>query len=138
MRKITVAVVVDDDCGMLLFGKRQSRDRVLIAEFMDSAAERPVYVSNFSKNLFEGYDSVTLCDNPLEESADGAVCFIENLHLAPYIEHIDELIIYRWGRLYHSDFKLDVEPKKYGYKLSSVTEFAGSSHDRITKEIYVR
>ena len=51
---------------------------------------------------------------------------------------IDTLIIYRWNRLYHSDVKFDVDVKKSGYKLKSSTEFAGSSHDKITKEIYVR
>lgn len=138
MKKITVAVVVDDLCGMLLFGKRQSKDRVLIAEFMEYAADRPVFVGNFSKKLFESYEGVTMCENPLEDAPDGAICFIENFPLTPYLSLVNELIIYRWNRLYHSDVKLDVDPKAAGYKLSSVSEFAGSSHDRITKEIYVR
>lgn len=136
MKKITVAVVLDDNEGMLLFGKRQSRDRVMIAEFVESAGSSPIYVSDFSKILFESYDSVTMCKNPLEEAPDGAVCFIENYSLSPYLDIIDTLIIYRWNRLYHSDVKFDVNVKNAGYKLVSTAEYVGSSHDKITKEIY--
>lgn len=138
MKKITVAVVLDDNCGMLLFGKRQSRDRVLIADFIQSAGDAPIYVSEFSKVLFESYDNVNLCKNPLEEAPDGAVCFVENFLLTPYLNIIDTLVIYRWNRLYHSDMKFDVDVKKSGYNLVSVSEFQGSSHDKITKEIYNR
>ncbi len=138
MKKITVAVVLDDNEGMLLFGKRQSRDRVLVADFVDSAGNAPIYASEFSKVLFESYDNVKLCKNPFEEAPDGAVCFIENFLLTPYLDMIDTLVIYRWNRPYHSDVKFDVDVRKTGYKLKSVSEFQGSSHDKITKEIYTR
>ena len=136
MKKITVAVVLDENEGMLLFGKRQSRDRVLIGEFVDFAKDAPIYVSEFSKKLFESYENVTFCHNPLIEAPDGAFCFIENFLLSNYLDIIDTLIIYRWNRLYHSDVTFDVDVTKAGYKLESVIEYQGSSHDRITKEIY--
>lgn len=138
MKKLTVAVVLDDNEGMLLFGKRQSRDRVLVADFVESAGAAPVYAASFSKVIFENHAEVTLCENPLVEAPDGAWCFIENYLLTPYLDMIDTLIIYRWNRLYHSDVKFDVDVKKSGYKLKSSTEFAGSSHDKITKEIYCK
>lgn len=136
MKKLTVAVVLDDNEGMLLFGKRQSKDRVLISEFVESAGSSPIYASVFSKVLFDKYENVTLCENPFTEAPSGAWCFIENYPLSSYLDMIDTIIIYRWNRLYHSDVKLDVDVKKCGYKLKSVTEFAGSSHEKITKEIY--
>ncbi|MBQ9069966.1 MAG: ribonuclease Z [Clostridia bacterium] len=136
MKKITVAVVLDDNEGMLLFGKRQSKDRVMIAEFVSSVGEENIYVSPFSKRIFENYVSVTYADNPIEACVDGGACFIENMPLSPYVDSIETLIIYRWNRLYHSDVKFDLNPEKSGFKLESVSEFQGSSHDRITKEIY--
>ena len=138
MRKITVAVVLDDEEGMLFYGKRLSKDRVLTEDFVRSAGNLPVCAATFSKILFASYPEVQLCDDPFEQAPDGAYCFIENYHLAPHLDMIDTLIIYRWNRFYNSDFKLDIDVKKCGYKLVSATDFAGSSHDKITKEIYVK
>ena len=136
MKKLTVAVVLDDNEGMLLFGKRQSKDRVLISDFVAGAGESPIYAAAFSKVLFDKYGEVTLCENPFESAPDGAFCFIENYPLMPYLDMIDTLIIYRWNRLYHSDVKFDLDVKGCGYKKISTAEFAGSSHDKITKEVY--
>ena len=138
MKKVTVAVAVDDEGGMLFYGKRLSKDGVLTAEFIESAGEAPVCASIFSKILFAKYPNVKLCENLFDEAEDGSFCFVENLHLVPYLNMIDTLVIYRWNRFYNSDFKLDIDPKECGYKLRSATEFGGSSHDKITKEVYVR
>ena len=51
---------------------------------------------------------------------------------------ISRLIIYNWNRRYPFDRQLDISPAKMGFKLVSVTEFEGSSHEKITKEIYER
>ena len=138
MKKITVAVVLDDNEGMLLFGKRQSKDRVMIAEFVNSVGAENICVSPFSKRLFEAYKGVKYADFPISECKDGGACFIENEPLAPHTDVIGTLIIYRWNRLYHSDVKFDIKPLECGFKLESVSEFVGSSHDKITKEVYRR
>ena len=138
MKKITVAVVLDDEEGMLFYGKRLSKDRVLTADFVKSAGSLPVCAATFSKILFASDPEVQLLENPLEQAPDGAYCFIENFHLSPYLDTIDTLVIYRWNRFYNSDFKLDIDAEKCGYKLVSSEDFAGSSHDKITKEIYVK
>ena len=106
MKKITVAVAVDDEGGMLFYGKRLSKDSVLTAEFIESAAEAPVCAAEFSKILFSKYPDVRLCKDLFSEADDGAYCFVENYHLEPYIDMRDTLIIYRWNRFYNSDFKL--------------------------------
>lgn len=136
MKKITVAVAVDDREGMMIFGKRQSRDRVLIADFVSSMGDKPIFISPFSKVIFEPHENVNIVENPFLESSDGGACFIESFALSPYIDMIETLVIYRWNELYPSDVKLDVDVEKSGYKLVSVREFQGSSHERITKEVY--
>jgi len=138
MKKITVAVVLDDKEGMMIFGKRQSRDRVLVADFVTSMGEKPIYISPFSRVIFEPHANVNTVENPFLESADGGACFIENFALSPYINMIETLVVYRWNELYPSDVKFDVDIEKSGYKLISSSEFEGSSHERITKEIYQR
>ena len=136
MKKLTVAVVLDEREGMMIFGKRQSRDRVLVADFVSSAADAPIFISPFSRVIFEPHANVNTVENPFLDSSDDGVCFIESFALTPYIDMIETLIIYRWNELYPSDVKFDVNVDKAGFKLISTSEFQGSSHDRITKEIY--
>jgi len=138
MKKLTVAVVLDDKEGMMIFGKRQSRDRVMIADFVSSVKDKPIYVSPFSRIIFEPHESVNYVENPFIESSDDGACFIENFALSPYIDMIETLIVYRWNELYPSDVKFDVNIEKAGYKLVSSYDFVGSSHERITKEVYER
>ena len=136
MKKITVAVCVDDNLGMTFLGKRVSRDRILVEEFMEMAKGKRVLASTFSKILFQNYPDVMLCDDPFGEASDGDFCFIENLYLRPHLEDIATLVIYRWNRAYPKDMRLDVSPDADGFKLIEVKEFVGSSHDKITKEVY--
>lgn len=138
MKKIKVAVCIDDNGGVLLFGKRQSRDRTLIADFVKTVGEGCVYVNQFSKALFTSYPEVNVCESPQDEAPDGCAVFAENIPLSPIIDFVDELIIYKWNRRYPSDVKIDVDPEKCGFSLCETLEFAGSSHEKITKEIYRR
>lgn len=52
------------------------------------------------------------------------------------LERADRLVLYRWGRRYPADRRLDLPPK--GWRLEGRTEFPGRSHDMITKEIYIK
>ena len=52
MKNLTVALVLDEREGMMIFGKRQSRDRVLIADFVSSMGDTPIYISPFSKDTY--------------------------------------------------------------------------------------
>ena len=55
-----------------------------------------------------------------------------------YIEKIDNIIIYKWNRIYPSDLYFDIDIKNGQWKLIETEEFQGSSHEKITKEIYRR
>lgn len=128
---ITVAICLDDEGGMTFFGKRQSRDRVLIGELCDST-DGPIYINSFSTHLFkEREDRIAVVENQLEECPEGGVAFVENLPLLPHLGRISEIILYKWNVLYPSDKKLDISLS--GFEVVSKKEFAGSSHDKITK-----
>lgn len=133
---ITVAVCLDDEGGMTFFGRRQSRDRVLIDELCDST-DGPIYIGEFSKMLFKDHaDKVCVSDNPLDDCPDGGFAFIENLPLLPYVDRISRLIIYKWNRLYPYDVKIDLNLGSFA--VLSHEDFVGSSHDKITKLTLVR
>lgn len=137
MRKITVAVCVDDQNGMGFGDRRQSRDRELISDFMqECSSEKTICIGEYSRGLFESYPQVTVLDDLLAQCPDGGVCFAELQLLKPFLEEIETLILYRWNRLYPADLYFDLQPEKNGFFLTSSCDFVGSSHDKITKEIY--
>ncbi len=132
------AVVCVDDKGGMMFGtRRQSRDRVLIADVIEMTNGEKLYIAPYSKLLFEETDAcVTVDEDMLDIAGKNDCCFVENKALLPYIDKLDELVIYRWNRHYPATLYLDIDPAEHGYKLVSTYEFAGSSHEKITKEIY--
>lgn len=138
MRNLTVALSTDERGGMIFNKRRVSRDRILIRDLM-SGFDGKIYINEYSKLLFEEYpDRTVVCKSALDEAPDGAVCFIEFPPFAPYISDISRFIIYNWNRRYPFDLCLDVSPSDEGYKSVSVFEFEGSSHEKITKEIFER
>ena len=61
------------------------------------------------------------------------LCFLEDENINLYKEKINELIIYKWNRKYPADFVFEMPE---GFVLTETAEFQGSSHEKITKEIY--
>ena len=138
MRKITVAVTVDERMGIAFNKRRQSRDRILINDLVSTLSDK-IYVSEYSLPIFEEYkDRIVVADDPIRECPDGGCCFVEMTELMPYIDDISTLIVYNWNRHYPADKTLDIDIKNDTFTLTSSTEFVGSSHEKITKEIYIK
>lgn len=133
-----IIVCVDDNNGMMFNNRRQSRDRVLIRDVVENLDGGNLLMTPYSENLFadSGVDAFFMSEYVLDEADPEDYCFIENKALKPYADQIDELIIYRWNRTYPADMHLDIDPEVLSLKLVSTTEFAGSSHKKITKELY--
>ena len=51
---------------------------------------------------------------------------------------IEKIILYRWNRKYPADFRFDINLEDSEWKLAETREFTGSSHEKITEEVYVR
>lgn len=128
-------VCIDDKFGMLFDGKRQSRDRGLIENLLDFVGKERLFISPFSKILFDG-KSVVISDNPLDQAGKGDFVFVEDLFLLPYLDKIEEIIIYKWNRTYPRDVLLDLLPERYGLTLVERLDFVGTSHKKITREVY--
>ena len=133
---MTVVVCIDNAYGMRFGGRRQSRDRVLIDELMQMV-DGKLWIAPGSASLFKNYaERVCVDENFLTLAEKGDFCFVEDCELAPHREKLEGIVLYRWNRDYPADFYLDVRPDVLGWTLSGVTEFAGSSHEKITKEEY--
>lgn len=75
--------------------------------------------------------------DPAARAAEGGgLCLLELQDPETALERADRLVLYRWGRRYPADRRLDLPPK--GWRLEGRTEFPGRSHDMITKEIYIK
>ena len=132
-----VAVCIDDFGGMMFNRRRQSRDRVLTADLLAEAGDGKLRIAPFSTELFPA-DAVTVSADLLVEATEDELCFLEDRALLPYLDRVKELILYRWNRRYPRDLLLDVDPLEAGLRLVEQTEFQGYSHEKITKERYVR
>ena len=136
---MTVIVCTDERGGMLFMKRRVSKDRELINDVIKTVGDGVLFISDFSESLFSDSDlSVMSVSDPLECASDEDFVFIENMQLMPSLNKINKLIIYNWNRKYPFDLSLDVDPAKDGFLLESSSSFKGNSHDKITKEIYVK
>jgi hypothetical protein len=131
---LKLIVCLDERKGMMFNNRRQSRDRVLIDNMIKMIGDDKLYIAPYSESLFENKEiKLKVKKNPLK-AADENWCFIENLPVAEYKDEIETVVIYHWNRHYPGDFFFDLELDSYS--LESSEELVGSSHEKITKEIW--
>ena len=132
---MTLVLCLDDECGMMFNHRRQSRDRVLIEDLLETVGERRLLVSPYSKALLPpDAANISVVENPCAEADDGDFAFVEDTDPAAAWDKVTTLIIYRWNRLYPADvhFVCDLT----GFRMADATAFEGSSHELINKEIW--
>lgn len=133
-----IVAAVDDRMSLLFNGRRQSRDGVL-NERIASLCNGELWVSPFSATLFNDVDIVLHIDEHfLEQAADGAYCFIEDVSVRAVADAAKSVVLYKWNRAYPGDFFFDLPVDKAPWHLDGSEDFAGSSHDKITEEVYRR
>lgn len=134
-----VIVCLDDNGGMTFNNRRQSRDRVLNADVLQTVKGRRLFLSPYSLPLFEGNGADLTVSEDFLDIADGeGYCFVEDRALAPYADRIDGVTVYKWNRRYPCQTYFDLDLAALGFRCVSVEEFAGYSHEKITKETYKR
>lgn len=134
---MTVIVCLDDKNGMMFDGRRQSKDSVLRQRILTLANGNKLWMNEYSKKQFEeAFDKILVDENFLSQAASGDFCFVEDKPLFSVLERIEKLIVYRWNRVYPSDMKLDIPLDSF--TLQSTFEFKGSSHEKISEEVYVK
>ncbi len=124
-------VCLDDKNGMLFNKRRQSRDRILIENILELCKDDKLYTNEYSSSLFPENSAIIRED--FEKIENGFV-FAEKFTADE--DKIEEIIVYKWNRVYPADtyFNIDLS----GWNLTETVDFAGSSHEKITRERYVR
>lgn len=148
-----VIVCVDNRNGMMFNHRRQSQDRGLRKRLLELTGGKKLWMNAYSQKQFlqdlqengtmpggQGIsrrpEQIQVDESFLEKAGTGEYCFVEDRDVVPYEGRIEEVLLCRWNRDYPADmyFKLDLS----GWKLVETQEYAGSSHEKITEERYVR
>jgi len=133
-----VIVCLDDNGGMMFNKRRQSRDRRVKEEVQRICMGKRLWMNGYSAKLYAGMEGVDVRTDEdfLRSAGDSDYCFVETELLEPVQDRISQIIVFRWNRKYPSDMRLDLELGKWG--IESEEEFPGTSHDKITKTVYVK
>ena len=128
---------VDDRGGMLFNRRRQSQDRLLRQDLLEEAGGRPVWLNPYSLKQFpDPPENLRCAEDFFRRAGEGELCFFEDADPAPWLEAAEGVILYHWNRRYPADLYFPLPLA--GRTLVRREEFPGSSHERITKEVYTR
>lgn len=122
------------------FNKRRvSRDKAVTADIESYVGDEALFAEPYSAELFsEASLNIILSQAPESLAEDNDFVFLETRSPAPFANLASELIIYRWNRRYPYDVSLGFTPEKLSFRLESSLDFAGNSHEKITREVYVK
>lgn len=118
---------------MLFNCRRLSQDSVVRQKMLELTKGGKLYLNSYSAKQFESSDKLIIDDNFLTVAAEDDFCFIEN---PPIPDSATEYYIFNWNRDYPADTYFELDLKALGYKKVKSESFAGSSHKKITLEIY--
>lgn len=129
---------VDDALGVGFNSRRQSRDRAIYADLAALCEGRAIHMSPSSAKLFRQVEGLPIhtFDPQLQTPQRGALYFLEGVSLSPWAGEAQQLILYRWNRSYPADVYLDIPLEDW--QLTESVQFPGTSHETITREVYIR
>ena len=131
---------VDDNMGMAFNKRRQSQDRILRSRILERTKGTKLWMSDYSyKQFSEDFGNQIYVSDRLEDAPEtGEYCFIENQKTDAFVRNAEKIILYRWNRKYPADLWFDIAFTENGWKLVESTDFSGSSHEKITEEVYIK
>lgn len=133
--------VLDEKGGMLFNRRRQSQDSKLREYILSMIETTHIWMDQYTAKQFvsvENKSNLIIDDNFLDKAQFGDYCFVEDKHVSPYLDKIEKIILFRWNRKYPGDFFFDIDVPSEQWMLVNTEEFQGSSHEKITKEVYIK
>lgn len=136
-----IILCLENSGGMIFNNRRLSKDIKVTEDILQTVKSNRLFINDFSKDLFcmpNGglYKNIYLTEDFFNLQKED-YCFLENTDVLKFLNKADTFIIYNWNRDYPYDFNFN---KDYltGFKLLSTKEFKGNSHEKITKDVYVK
>lgn len=128
---------VDDKMGMLFNKRRQSRDSVLRERVLKMCAGKKLWMNEYSRKQFDAVaEGISVDEDFMAKMGADDYCFVENISPKAYEDRFKQIVLYKWNRVYPADLYFDIDLTNW--RLAQSSDFAGSSHDKITEEIYVK
>ena len=125
-----LAVCVDDKMGLSFSGRRQSKDSEVRRRLLALSGGR-LRMSEYSARQFE--EDVSSGADWLSGAENGDWCFAEDTSYQRCADAIEQIVLFRWNRHYPADEHFRFPGK---WALVHSEEFPGTSHDKITMEVY--
>ncbi len=123
---------VDDNYGLLFFKKRVSKDSKIIEDIF--SLNEKLSMNEYSYKMFCDYGylgEIIISEYNIENTY-----FFNEVNTFENNKDIEVLILYKFNRSYPSDIKLKIELDDY--ILVETMDFIGSSHEKITREKYIK
>ncbi len=130
-----IILCLDRSNGMLFNGRRQSQDSVLRAKMLELVGDGTLFLNAYSAKQFETDEKLTVSEDFLTLAGTGDFCFVENTDVPA---DAAEYYLFLWNRDYPADRYFEVDLKAAGWKRIRSENFVGSSHKKITLEVYRR
>lgn len=137
-------VCIDEKKGMMFNHRRQSQDRVLRDDIRKECQGSILRMNAYSAGLFEKDADVETTvqifssEDFLAQASEDDCCFVEDQDVSLWLEQADTVILYQWNRHYPADLYFTAELSEDTWQMERQEAFAGSSHEKITKTVYVK
>ena len=129
---MTLYICLDDRNGLKFNKRRQSRDAALLEDIRNQLTGN-LRIEPFSEKMIQEAEIPYVL--PPETAED---YFAEDVPSEELLDRTERLIIYRWNRHYPADVRWNPALSVLGFSLRETTEFPGTSHEKITREVYER
>ncbi len=133
---MNTVVMIDKNNGLAFNNRPQSRDRVLMERIAKLTDDAPIEADGHFALMLESYGFTV---DPVScPPAEDAWVWLDHTPDEQELAQIRKLIIARYRAIYPADCYFDFEPQRPEWIKISRQIFAGSSHDKIILEEYVR
>lgn len=98
-----------------------------------------LWMNAYTASQFEHLPNANICvdEHFLEHAEKGDFCFAEDVASVRDIQpQLEALYIYRWNRSYPFDLSFKDSMEELHLHLVSTADLVGSSHEKITEEIW--
>lgn len=93
-----------------------------------------LWMSNYSAKQFTEYETIIADDDYMHKVQSDDYCFVEDK--AYSVDGVSEIVLCHWNRKYPSDKFFEIDLKKEGFKKERTEDIKGSSHEKITIEVW--
>lgn len=137
---MTLIAFVDDSGGMMFNHRRQSQDKAALARILNMTAGSTLWMNEYSAPLFADVTApqIQVDVRFMDRAGPGEFCLVENADISPYLSFAEKIVLFHWNRSYPSDMKFPIKLDSGKWVLQSREDFPGSSHEKITMEVFTK